>query len=65
MLGPHSDLPRKAYWLLFLDPVRIIGLWLAFLLLQLLMGLYAFSVWTENGRARCGACRCSSSSTGS
>ncbi|MFE4869849.1 hypothetical protein [Streptomyces sp. NPDC056682] len=30
------------YGLLFLDPVRIIGLWLAFLLLQLLMGLYAF-----------------------
>ncbi|MEU3521796.1 hypothetical protein ABZ770_42325 [Streptomyces sp. NPDC006654] len=30
------------YGLVFLDPLRITVLWLAFLLLQLLMGLYAF-----------------------
>jgi cellulose synthase/poly-beta-1,6-N-acetylglucosamine synthase-like glycosyltransferase len=30
------------YGLVFLDPLHIIGLWLAFLLLQLVMGLYAF-----------------------
>ncbi|MFD0508450.1 hypothetical protein ACFQ0G_47985 [Streptomyces chiangmaiensis] len=30
------------YGLVFLDPVRIIGLWLAIQLLQLMMGLYAF-----------------------
>ncbi|MGW2644167.1 hypothetical protein ACWC2T_04435 [Streptomyces sp. NPDC001393] len=30
------------YGLVFLDPLRVAGLWLAFLLLQLGMGLYAF-----------------------
>ncbi|ANP48370.1 cellulose synthase/poly-beta-1,6-N-acetylglucosamine synthase-like glycosyltransferase/peptidoglycan/xylan/chitin deacetylase (PgdA/CDA1 family) [Streptomyces griseochromogenes] len=41
LLAPAVDI-FAVYGLLFLDPVRIIGLWLAFLLLQLLMGLYAF-----------------------
>lgn len=41
LLAPVVDI-FALYGLLFLDPVRIIGLWLAFLLLQLLMGLYAF-----------------------
>jgi cellulose synthase/poly-beta-1,6-N-acetylglucosamine synthase-like glycosyltransferase/peptidoglycan/xylan/chitin deacetylase (PgdA/CDA1 family) len=41
LLAPVVDI-FALYGLVFLDPVRIIGLWLAFLLLQLLMGLYAF-----------------------
>jgi cellulose synthase/poly-beta-1,6-N-acetylglucosamine synthase-like glycosyltransferase/peptidoglycan/xylan/chitin deacetylase (PgdA/CDA1 family) len=41
LLAPVVDV-FALYGLLFLDPVRIVGLWLAFLLLQLLMGLYAF-----------------------
>ncbi|MFC9926911.1 bifunctional polysaccharide deacetylase/glycosyltransferase family 2 protein [Streptomyces sp. NPDC127190] len=41
LLAPVVDL-FAVYGLVFLDPVRIAGLWLAFLLLQLLMGLYAF-----------------------
>ncbi|GAA4998547.1 bifunctional polysaccharide deacetylase/glycosyltransferase family 2 protein [Streptomyces siamensis] len=41
LLAPVVDV-FALYGLIFLDPVRIIGLWLAFLLLQLLMGLYAF-----------------------
>ncbi|MFI6492294.1 glycosyltransferase [Streptomyces sp. NPDC050564] len=41
LLAPVVDV-FAVYGLVFLDPVRIIGLWLAFLLLQLLMGLYAF-----------------------
>ncbi|MFF4147952.1 bifunctional polysaccharide deacetylase/glycosyltransferase family 2 protein [Streptomyces sp. NPDC001698] len=41
LLAPVVDI-FALYGLIFLDPVRIIGLWLAFLLLQLLMGLYAF-----------------------
>ncbi|MGW5282922.1 bifunctional polysaccharide deacetylase/glycosyltransferase family 2 protein [Streptomyces collinus] len=41
LLAPAVDI-FALYGLVFLDPVRIIGLWLAFLLLQLLMGLYAF-----------------------
>ncbi|MGW7403244.1 bifunctional polysaccharide deacetylase/glycosyltransferase family 2 protein [Streptomyces sp. NPDC054833] len=41
LLAPVVDV-FALYGLVFLDPVRIIGLWLAFLLLQLLMGLYAF-----------------------
>ncbi len=41
LLAPVVDI-FAVYGLLFLDPVRITGLWLAFLLLQLLMGLYAF-----------------------
>lgn len=41
LLAPVVDL-LALYGLVFLDPVRIIGLWGAFLLLQLLMGWYAF-----------------------
>ncbi|WNM29048.1 bifunctional polysaccharide deacetylase/glycosyltransferase family 2 protein [Streptomyces sp. Li-HN-5-11] len=41
LLAPVVDV-FAVYGLLFLDPVRITGLWLAFLLLQLVMGLYAF-----------------------
>lgn len=41
LLAPVVDL-FALYGLLFLDPVRIVGLWLAFLVLQLVMGLYAF-----------------------
>ena len=41
LLAPVVDL-FALYGLVFLDPVRITALWLAFLLLQLLMGLYAF-----------------------
>ncbi|MEU6589745.1 bifunctional polysaccharide deacetylase/glycosyltransferase family 2 protein [Streptomyces sp. NPDC046881] len=41
LLAPVVDI-FALYGLLFLDPLRITGLWLAFLLLQLLMGLYAF-----------------------
>lgn len=38
------------YGLIFLDPVRIIGLWSAFLLVQLLMAAYAFRLDKENMR---------------
>ncbi|MDF3300824.1 bifunctional polysaccharide deacetylase/glycosyltransferase family 2 protein [Streptomyces tropicalis] len=41
LLAPVVDV-FALYGLLFLDPVRITALWLAFLLLQLAMGLYAF-----------------------
>ena len=41
LLAPVVDI-FAVYGLVFLDPVRITGLWLAFLLLQLGMGLYAF-----------------------
>ncbi|MFE1174387.1 glycosyltransferase [Streptomyces sp. NPDC058773] len=41
LLAPAVDI-FALYGLLFLDPVRITGLWLAFLVLQLLMGRYAF-----------------------
>ncbi|WP_405812682.1 glycosyltransferase [Streptomyces sp. NBC_01390] len=41
LLAPVVDI-FALYGLLFLDPLRMIGLWLAFLLLQFLMGLYAF-----------------------
>jgi cellulose synthase/poly-beta-1,6-N-acetylglucosamine synthase-like glycosyltransferase len=41
LLAPAVDV-FAVYGLVFLDPVRVIGLWLAFLLLQLVMGLYAF-----------------------
>jgi len=36
------------YGLVFLDPVRVIGVWLAFLLVQLLMALYAFRLDGES-----------------
>ncbi|MFI1814762.1 bifunctional polysaccharide deacetylase/glycosyltransferase family 2 protein [Streptomyces sp. NPDC020422] len=41
LLAPVVDV-FAVYGLVFLDPVRILGLWGAFLLLQVLMGLYAF-----------------------
>jgi hypothetical protein len=41
LLAPVVDI-FALYGLVFLDPVRVLGLWLGFLLLQLLMGLYAF-----------------------
>ncbi|MFJ7159669.1 bifunctional polysaccharide deacetylase/glycosyltransferase family 2 protein [Streptomyces sp. NPDC101118] len=41
LLAPVVDV-FAVYGLVFLDPVRIVGLWTAFLLLQVLMGLYAF-----------------------
>ncbi|MFF5144204.1 bifunctional polysaccharide deacetylase/glycosyltransferase family 2 protein [Streptomyces sp. NPDC013157] len=41
LLAPVVDV-FAVYGLIFLDPLRITALWLAFLLLQLLMGLYAF-----------------------
>jgi cellulose synthase/poly-beta-1,6-N-acetylglucosamine synthase-like glycosyltransferase len=41
LLAPVVDI-FALYGLFFLDPVRILGLWFAFLLLQFLMGLYAF-----------------------
>ncbi|MGW1166383.1 bifunctional polysaccharide deacetylase/glycosyltransferase family 2 protein [Streptomyces sp. NPDC002550] len=41
LLAPAVDI-FAVYGLVFLDPLRIAGLWLAFLLLQLVMGLYAF-----------------------
>jgi len=41
LLAPVVDI-FALYGLLFLDPVRITGLWLAFLMLQLGMALYAF-----------------------
>ncbi|MER6737652.1 bifunctional polysaccharide deacetylase/glycosyltransferase family 2 protein [Streptomyces puniciscabiei] len=41
LLAPAVDI-FAVYGLVFLDPLRIAGLWLAFLLLQLGMGLYAF-----------------------
>lgn len=41
LLAPVVDI-FALYGLAFLDPVRIIGLWVAFLLLQLMTGLYAF-----------------------
>jgi cellulose synthase/poly-beta-1,6-N-acetylglucosamine synthase-like glycosyltransferase/peptidoglycan/xylan/chitin deacetylase (PgdA/CDA1 family) len=39
------------YGLIFLDPIRIVGLWLAFLLLQVVMGLYAFRLDGERPTA--------------
>ncbi|MEU7606866.1 bifunctional polysaccharide deacetylase/glycosyltransferase family 2 protein [Streptomyces sp. NPDC041003] len=41
LLAPVVDV-FAVYGLVFLDPLRILGLWTAFLLLQVLMGLYAF-----------------------
>ncbi|MEU6201241.1 bifunctional polysaccharide deacetylase/glycosyltransferase family 2 protein [Streptomyces sp. NPDC047061] len=41
LLAPVVDV-FALYGLVFLDPLRITALWLAFLLLQLLMALYAF-----------------------
>jgi cellulose synthase/poly-beta-1,6-N-acetylglucosamine synthase-like glycosyltransferase/peptidoglycan/xylan/chitin deacetylase (PgdA/CDA1 family) len=47
LLGPVVDV-FTVYGLMFLDPVRIIGLWLAFVLVQLVMGLYAFRLDHEH-----------------
>ncbi|MFD5490466.1 MULTISPECIES: bifunctional polysaccharide deacetylase/glycosyltransferase family 2 protein [Streptomyces] len=41
LLAPVVDV-FAVYGLVFLDPWRIVGLWTAFLLLQVLMGAYAF-----------------------
>lgn len=41
LLAPVVDV-FAVYGLIFLEPMRILGLWLAFLLLQVAMGLYAF-----------------------
>ncbi|WP_327732998.1 hypothetical protein OG749_03135 [Streptomyces nojiriensis] len=41
LLAPVVDV-FAVYGLVFLAPLRILGLWTAFLLLQVLMGLYAF-----------------------
>nr|WP_232247410.1 bifunctional polysaccharide deacetylase/glycosyltransferase family 2 protein [Kitasatospora azatica] len=46
LLAPVVDV-FALYGLVFLDPVRIIGLWSAFLLVQLLMGWYAFRLDNE------------------
>ncbi|MDH6137503.1 peptidoglycan/xylan/chitin deacetylase (PgdA/CDA1 family)/glycosyltransferase involved in cell wall biosynthesis [Kitasatospora sp. MAA4] len=46
LLAPVVDV-LAVYGLVFLDPVRILGLWGAFLLLQLLMGWYAFRLDDE------------------
>lgn len=46
LLAPVVDI-FAVFGLIFLDPVRIIGLWCAFLFLQVLMGLYAFHLDKE------------------
>lgn len=46
LLAPVVDI-FAVFGLVFLDPARIIGLWCAFLLLQALMGLYAFHLDKE------------------
>ncbi|WP_078859807.1 bifunctional polysaccharide deacetylase/glycosyltransferase family 2 protein [Streptomyces rubellomurinus] len=46
LLAPVVDV-FALYGLVFLDPVRIVGLWSAFLLVQLLMGAYAFRLDKE------------------
>ncbi|MBW5482402.1 glycosyltransferase [Streptomyces bambusae] len=46
LLAPVVDI-FAVYGLVFLDPVRILGLWTAFLVLQVLMGLYAFHLDDE------------------
>ncbi|MER7768751.1 bifunctional polysaccharide deacetylase/glycosyltransferase family 2 protein [Kitasatospora sp. NPDC096140] len=46
LLAPVVDV-FALYGLVFLDPARIIGLWAAFLLVQMLMGAYAFRLDKE------------------
>ncbi|MGW7457854.1 bifunctional polysaccharide deacetylase/glycosyltransferase family 2 protein [Streptomyces sp. NPDC054797] len=46
LLAPVVDI-IAVFGLVFLDPVHILGLWCAFLLLQVLMGLYAFHLDKE------------------
>jgi hypothetical protein len=48
LLAPVVDI-FAVYGPLFLDPVRITALWLGFLLLQLLLCLYAFRFITVSG----------------
>jgi cellulose synthase/poly-beta-1,6-N-acetylglucosamine synthase-like glycosyltransferase/peptidoglycan/xylan/chitin deacetylase (PgdA/CDA1 family) len=50
LFAPVIDL-FAIYGLLFLDPLRITGLWLAFLMLQVVMGLYAFRLDGERPTA--------------
>jgi peptidoglycan/xylan/chitin deacetylase (PgdA/CDA1 family)/glycosyltransferase involved in cell wall biosynthesis len=50
LLAPVIDV-FAAYGLIFLDPVRIVGLWLGFMALQLAMGLYAFRLDGERPTA--------------
>ncbi|MEY9870760.1 cellulose synthase/poly-beta-1,6-N-acetylglucosamine synthase-like glycosyltransferase/peptidoglycan/xylan/chitin deacetylase (PgdA/CDA1 family) [Streptacidiphilus sp. MAP12-33] len=47
LLAPVVDI-FALYGLVFLDPLHVIGLWLGFMLLQLLMGLYAFRLDGES-----------------
>jgi cellulose synthase/poly-beta-1,6-N-acetylglucosamine synthase-like glycosyltransferase/peptidoglycan/xylan/chitin deacetylase (PgdA/CDA1 family) len=47
LLAPVVDI-FALYGLVFLNPLHIVGLWLGFLLLQLLMGLYAFRLDGES-----------------
>ncbi|WP_235437853.1 bifunctional polysaccharide deacetylase/glycosyltransferase family 2 protein [Kitasatospora griseola] len=46
LLAPVVDV-IAVYGLIFLDPVHIVGLWCAFLLIQVLMGAYAFRLDKE------------------
>ncbi|HEY9290885.1 MAG TPA: bifunctional polysaccharide deacetylase/glycosyltransferase family 2 protein [Microlunatus sp.] len=46
LLAPAVDV-FAVYGLLFLSPVRVIGVWLGFLALQVVMGLYAFRLDRE------------------
>ena len=50
LFAPVVDL-FALYGLIFLDPLRIIGLWCGFLLVQLLMALYAFALDRESPRS--------------
>ena len=50
LLAPVVDV-FAVYGLIFLDPLRIVGLWLSFLLLQFVMGLYAFRLDGERPAA--------------
>jgi peptidoglycan/xylan/chitin deacetylase (PgdA/CDA1 family)/glycosyltransferase involved in cell wall biosynthesis len=50
LLAPVVDV-FAVYGLLFLDPLRIIGLWLAFLAMQAAMGWYAFRLDGESPRS--------------
>jgi hypothetical protein len=47
LLAPVIDV-FALYGLIFLDPVRIIALWAAFLLVQLLMACFAFALDRES-----------------
>jgi hypothetical protein len=49
LLAPIIDV-FAVYGLLFLDPVKVIGFWLAYLALQLLGGIYALRLDRESLR---------------